>query len=586
MGDPSFAHQFVKHMYQTLFPYINARRTELDPILLNNCFENGAFVFKDKNCELFNYLAATGRQPADPIGTLYAKTHLIPRQLFKKQKRRRRQIRGHYGTINFIFHQPGGEEVEVDMKHTWYGSHFSSPRIVQFERMITPKIAYLCNPECETATRRVAVGTDEEHGPVLPLTYCKDVGKKPKGVMKFYCYSLEYVANGTFNNPTNPEVRNIFRDGPFTYIKLESGPKSLQLLRLLRPTSAAASVKRHGMRNVEKWRTRRADETKVRSEFNNAKCWRQDEHPRYCYRAEDYGWRAPMIKNTEEQGKLNAWDRHFNQFEGLVLTEDARDEIKNYSSGKGRPRDARGSSLDKFKLRAGLELYVPQQLTDAVLEGVHRRDEGGGGDNTGGGEGGGSEEAGGTPSAAAPNVSSLIGGWRGDTHRGKRQKGGGLITPPEGRWKEEDFTPYIGKVVILHLHFEPLGPRNGPGRIQVPRENDPPLKGYTGTLLRVSQILTLYEGVELGLGEKDPNDKNKWEHGTKWFNFGNIKSFSSSFVPVRGAMPGGGKRKRKNRHPRRRRRTRKQRKRRKRKTRRRRRKRKKTKRRKRRTRRR
>ena len=172
MGDPSFAHQFVKHMYQTLFPYINARRTELDPILLNNCFENGAFVFKDKNCELFNYLAATGRQPADPIGTLYAKTHLIPRQLFKKQKRRRRQIRGHYGTINFIFHQPGGEEVEVDMKHTWYGSHFSSPRIVQFERMITPKIAYLCNPECETATRRVAVGTDEEHGPVLPLTYC------------------------------------------------------------------------------------------------------------------------------------------------------------------------------------------------------------------------------------------------------------------------------------------------------------------------------------------------------------------------------------------------------------------------------
>ena len=191
--------------------------------------------------------------------------------------------------------------------------------------------------------------------------------------------------------------------------------------------------------------------------------------------------------------------------------------------------------MDKFKLRAGLELYVPQQLTDAVLEGVHRRDEGGGGDNTGSGEGGGSEEAGGTPSAAAAagaNASSLSGGRRRGTRRGKRQKGGVLITPPEGRWKGEDFTPYIGKVVVLHLHFEPLGPRNGPGRIQVPRENDPPLKGYTGTLLRVSQTLTLYEGVELGLGEKDPNDKNKWEHGTKWFNIENIKSFSSLFVPM------------------------------------------------------
>ena len=31
MEDSSFAHQFVKHMYQTLFPYINAPGNRLDP---------------------------------------------------------------------------------------------------------------------------------------------------------------------------------------------------------------------------------------------------------------------------------------------------------------------------------------------------------------------------------------------------------------------------------------------------------------------------------------------------------------------------------------------------------------------------
>ena len=85
---PNFGHNFVLTMYRTLFPYISADNRSLDEIhnadLLNNCFENGAFVFKDAGRVLFNYLI---NGSIDELGEMHAKTHLMPREIWKKQKK-------------------------------------------------------------------------------------------------------------------------------------------------------------------------------------------------------------------------------------------------------------------------------------------------------------------------------------------------------------------------------------------------------------------------------------------------------------------------------------------------------------------
>jgi len=152
---PNFGHNFVLTMYRTLFPYISADNRFLDmehnANLLNNCFENGAFVFKDAGRVLFNYLI-NGAE--NGLGKMHAKTHLMPREIWKKQKKWRDNIRRHYDNINFIFYGGDGKETKVNMrKYTFrMGSHFNNKDIKQYELQISPPIKYLCNPECDNAT--------------------------------------------------------------------------------------------------------------------------------------------------------------------------------------------------------------------------------------------------------------------------------------------------------------------------------------------------------------------------------------------------------------------------------------------------
>ena len=347
---PNFGHNFVLTMYRTLFPYISADNRSLDEEhnanLLNNCFENGAFVFKDTGRVLFNYLIDG---PENGLGKMHAKTHLIPREIWKKQSQWRDNIRRHYDNINFIFYGGDGKETKVNMrKYTFgMGSHFQNKDIQQYELGIDPPIKYLCNPECEYATLNLKYCG---HGRYQGYDNGQRVGLKPgpgKEVMKFYCYSLEYIKRG----------RIVLSEGPFTYIKLES--------KALTGTAGGGSmmnIMHHGWRNFEKL-------TESAPSMATGECWRK-KNSAYCYRAEDYGWVDTIQPTAAETGYINKFNRDYNYFTGRdghsMLTDNDKLEINQYALNTNRFTAADGTQLDKYKLRTGFELYVPQTLTTRI----------------------------------------------------------------------------------------------------------------------------------------------------------------------------------------------------------------------------
>jgi len=352
---PNFGHNFVLTMYKTLFPYINVDNRSLDKVqnadLLNNCFENGAFVFKDAGRVLFNYLM-NGTQDvwsAKKPGDMHAKTHLIPRKIWKKQSQWRDNIRRHYDDINFIFYGREEKKTEVNMrKYTFgMGSRFNNRDIKQYELKISPPIKYLCNPECDNSGN----GLDYcGHGKYQGYDNGQRVGLKPgpgKKVMKFYCYSLEYKKNG----------KVVLSEGPFTYIKLES--KAL--------TRAAGgnllNIAHHFSRNKTKNSTRNKEGPKANRMMAEGKCWRFLSNSAYCYRAEDYGWVDEEHHGGPPRMNIKRFDVSYNYFPNTGLTNNDKREIKEYAL------NADGRQLDNFKLRTGFELYVPQTLTTWL----HRR---------------------------------------------------------------------------------------------------------------------------------------------------------------------------------------------------------------------
>lgn len=344
---PNFGHNFVLIMYRTLFPYISADNRSLDmehnANLLNNCFENGAFVFKDAGRVLFNYLI-NGAE--NGLGKMHAKTHLMPREIWKKQKNWRDNISRHYDNINFIFYGGDEKETKVNMRRWKYrmGSHFNNKDIKQYELQISPPIKYLCNPECDNATLNLEYCG---HGDYKGAQNGQRVGLKPgpgKKVIKFYCYSLEYIQRG----------RIVLSEGPFTYIKLESGAL----------TAAAGGTNksraRHFKRNIDKL-------TESAPSMTTGKCWRKS-NSAYCYRAEDYGWIVEERLGGPSSRNIKRFDASYNYFPETQLTEDARDEINNYTLNTNLPIGADGRQLDKYKLRTGFELYVPQTLTTRIYD--------------------------------------------------------------------------------------------------------------------------------------------------------------------------------------------------------------------------
>lgn len=352
----NFGHNFVLTMYKTLFPYISADNRSLDEEhnanLLNNCFENGAFVFKDTGRVLFNYLI-NGAE--NGLGKMHAKTHLMPREIWKKQENWRDDIRRHYDNINFIFYGGDGKETKVNMrKYTFgMGSHFNNKDIKQYELKISPPIKYLCNPECDNATLNLKYCG---HGDYKGAQNGQRVGLKPgpgKKVIKFYCYGLEYIKRG----------KVILFEGPFTYIKLES--KAL--------TRAAGgnllNIAHHAQRNKTKKSSMKEEGGESKIKMATGECWRKS-NSRYCYRAEDYGWFNTIQPNPKEEENIMAFNQKHNYFpmevEAQELTPNDKREINEYALNTNRKTNADGRQLDKYKLRTGFELYVPQTLTTRI----------------------------------------------------------------------------------------------------------------------------------------------------------------------------------------------------------------------------
>jgi len=350
----NFGHNFVLTMYRTLFPYISADNRSLDmehnANLLNNCFENGAFVFKDAGRVLFDYLI-NGAE--NGLGKMHAKTHLMPREIWKKQKNWRDNIRRHYDNINFIFYGGDGKETKVNMRKYTFGmsSHFNNKDIKQYELKISPPIKYLCNPECDNAALNLKYCG---HGRYQGYDNGQRVGLKPgpgKKVIKFYCYSLEYIQRG----------RIVLSEGPFTYIKLES--KAL--------TRAAGgnllNIAHHAQRNKTKKSSRGDEDPKARDQMAKGQCWRISNSP-YCYRAEDYGEFEfnTILPNKKPWNDIKSFNKNYNYFPEIMLTENDFDEINEYALNTNRMTNAQGRPLDKYKLRTGFELYVPQTLTTRI----------------------------------------------------------------------------------------------------------------------------------------------------------------------------------------------------------------------------
>ena len=336
---PNFGAKIIDTIYKTLFPYINSQNTNLCKLLRDNCFENGAFVFKDENQILFKLLIDGFDHYG--LGTIKAKSHLIPRRFFVKSRLDERDIWSAYKDIKIFFYNsvgnPEPEEGISLITRSRFRDRFRN--VKQYERRITTRIdddgrgrgiKYLCNWECR---RNPAIN------------YCNTVGKKEKKVIKFYCYKIQYIY------PKLPPRE----EGPYTYVKTESGA-------ITKAAGADTMSKgRHLSINLTKKASKNRNERAAIVAFRDNQCYKKKETDVYCYRAEDYGWLR------REDDNIRKFSRHHNQFPGalteLEFLNSAVSEIHNYSK-----RDLADNARNpRYKLRTGNEMYVPQILTTKII---------------------------------------------------------------------------------------------------------------------------------------------------------------------------------------------------------------------------
>ena len=309
--------------------------TTLAQIEKSICFENGAFVFEDNNLSLFKILIGdkgTDTNTDEEYGILKGLklfprasrkplTHLIPQILKDKQG----TVKYGWGKITYIFYGPNDEKTEV-----YVASNLGN--IVQYERDVYPKIKFLCNPQCRRAV------------PLPPQ--CRDLPQKKqgKGVIKFYSYSIRY---------TTPQVPPM-EVGPYTYLKLESFPASPEL------DPFGVGAKQHRKRWGEKIFSRERKDAKAA--MIKGECFKKKKSQAYCYRAEDRGY---VTNNEINQTKLTKYNNERNFLSQDGLNRDASNAIIKYTHDSIIHHGARRYI---YKLRTGQELFVPQQLTNDIVQ--------------------------------------------------------------------------------------------------------------------------------------------------------------------------------------------------------------------------
>ena len=314
---------FITTLYSQLFPEIfeGEGLNTIDAINRSQCFEHGAFVFKDGGHELFRYLYGNREDITTLHGTVTIPlTHLIPKNLITQPHMQHHE----WDHIDFIFESPTEEEGIVVVS----ASNPLWKPVVQYELSIVPPIKYVCNPYCEN------------RGALATPPYCQtlNIGKKkyPKGIIKFYSFQIRYRAGR----------RAALLMGPYTYVKFES-------------LSAASMVGiiRHMHRIGQLFPTKRGDKVAASAKRTSSECFKK-KNSAYCYRAENYGY-MPLGSVT----RPDTYNRDHNSFPRIAGGEAA---INQYNSPIHQDSGRR-----IYQSRTGHELFVPQIVTNHILRALH-----------------------------------------------------------------------------------------------------------------------------------------------------------------------------------------------------------------------
>ena len=309
--------KFMHALYGILFPEIfnGDGLNTIEKINSSQCFEHGAFVLKDAEHELFNYLYGNKEEITILRGSIIKSlTHLIPSKLTNQTK-----AFEEWDHVDFIFFTPSNPNGIIIISAT-------APRwgqVVQYELPINPPVKYICNPQCEGR------GLD------MP-SYCQtlSIGKKkyPKGIIKFYNFTIRYR-----KGKTPPLI-----DGPYTYVKFES----------LSASTGVGSI-RHISRRSLLSITKRTDQRIAEAARKSSDCFKKP-NSAYCYRAEDYGYVAQENVTTPD-----TYNKHHNSFPHLENSEDAINQYNSPIHHISRKRI--------YQLRIGHELFIPQIITNSIL---------------------------------------------------------------------------------------------------------------------------------------------------------------------------------------------------------------------------
>lgn len=351
--------KIVEAIYNNLFG-LNSSGTDTlstpDENRKKSCFQDGAFLFADENGSLFNYLLYLDRNGkeninAENITTIKGSkrfifwrarlTHLMSKCGYRnmsvlvnnlrilKRRARERGITTDYSS-RIVYHNSGNDS-ETFVQITGTGSPGDHSRVCQYERKIGPSININCGYE------------------YIP---------KPKGVMKFYSYTiLIYTGRAAVTN-INP--KNVKFKQRFTYVKLESsGVYQNPLEHARRVAEKKLGEKNH--KAVPGENKTYDSETLKSKRGNKILCVMKGqggtrEAQNICYRAEDV---IEKPNSTEYDDWVTAYNPE----------EKNNPDLQDYKLPDG-------TNITYKDLRVGAEYFVPQLYTNAVLNNLDSNEDG------------------------------------------------------------------------------------------------------------------------------------------------------------------------------------------------------------------